>query len=882
MARPSKNKDIGSNRDDSTGTTPLMGQYSQIKSKYPDAILLFRVGDFYETFGEDAITVARTLGIVQTKRNNGSSAIELAGFPYHSLNVYLPKLVRSGYRVAICEQMEKPVPGRVVKRSVTELITPGVITGDQMLDTRKNNFLASIYYGSRDNHGIAFIDISTGDFYVAEGDLNYLDKLLQSFSPSEVILAKNTKKIFEDRYGSKYYVYTLDDWIYQWNFAHEKLLSQFEVLSLKGFGVDTMVLSQVAAGAALYYLQSTENQIDHIKNIQRIPEADYVWLDRFTIQNLELITNQKETGRSFIEVLDHSISPMGSRLMHKWVILPLVDVFAINKRLDVVDFFVLHADQIEHHDTLLRQFGDLERLINKAAMDRLTPREAVQLKRALAVLPTFKKSLEETNNNEVKSIGSAVMLCESLYVSMESKLRDDAPVATNKGGIFKDGANQDLDGHRYIVQHAQDLLIQLQQKESDRTGIPVKIGFNSVFGYYLEVTNKYKEQVPVEWVRKQTLANAERFLTDELKKLESQILGAEEKINDLEENLFRDLILEIKEYIVPIQNNAQVIAKLDCLLSFAKAAIQNRYCRPELHEGNTLEIIQGRHPVIEKNLKTGEEYIANDLFMDSDSQQILMITGPNMSGKSAILRQTALISLMAQMGSFVPAEKAKLGLLDKIFTRVGASDNISSGESTFMVEMNETSLILNNTSARSLILLDEIGRGTSTFDGISIAWAIAEHLHDHDPNRPKTLFATHYHELNELSAKHERIKNFHVATKEIGNKVIFLRLLREGGVKHSFGIHVARMAGMPASIIDRAQSILKHLEQQTIEANENEKADLNTSVKNIPSNLQLNIFETSDPRAQSVIRMLEETDIDRLSPVECLIKLNEIKTMLKT
>lgn len=859
-----------------------MGQYAQIKSKYPDAILLFRVGDFYETFGEDAITVARTLGIVQTKRNNGSSAIELAGFPYHSLNVYLPKLVRSGYRVAICEQMEKPVPGRVVKRSVTELITPGVITGDQMLDTRKNNFLASIHYGSRDNHGIAFIDISTGDFYVAEGDLNYLDKLLQSFSPSEVILAKNTKKIFEDRYGSKYYVYTLDDWIYQWNFAHEKLLSQFEVLSLKGFGVDTMVLSQVAAGAALYYLQSTENQIDHIKNIQRIPEADYVWLDRFTIQNLELITNQKETGRSFIEVLDHSISPMGSRLMHKWVILPLVDVFAINKRLDVVDFFVLHADQIEHHDSLLRQFGDLERLINKAAMDRLTPREAVQLKRALAVLPTFKKSLEETNNNEVKSIGSAVMLCESLYVSMESKLRDDAPVATNKGGIFKDGANQDLDGHRYIVQHAQDLLIQLQQKESDRTGIPVKIGFNSVFGYYLEVTNKYKEQVPVEWVRKQTLANAERFLTDELKKLESQILGAEEKINDLEENLFRDLILEIKEYIVPIQNNAQVIAKLDCLLSFAKAAIQNRYCRPELHEGNTLEIIQGRHPVIEKNLKTGEEYIANDLFMDSDSQQILMITGPNMSGKSAILRQTALISLMAQMGSFVPAEKAKLGLLDKIFTRVGASDNISSGESTFMVEMNETSLILNNTSARSLILLDEIGRGTSTFDGISIAWAIAEHLHDHDPNRPKTLFATHYHELNELSAKHERIKNFHVATKEIGNKVIFLRLLREGGVKHSFGIHVARMAGMPASIIDRAQSILKHLEQQTIEANENEKTDLNTSVKNIPSNLQLNIFETSDPRAQSVIRMLEETDIDRLSPVECLIKLNEIKTMLKT
>ena len=858
-----------------------MGQYAQIKSKYPDAILLFRVGDFYETFGEDAITVARTLGIVQTKRNNGSSAIELAGFPYHSLNLYLPKLVRSGFRVAICEQMEKPVPGRVVKRSVTELITPGVITGDQMLDTKKNNFLASIHYGSRDIHGIAFIDISTGDFFVAEGDLNYVDKLLQSFSQSEVILAKNTKKSFEDRYGSKYYVYTLDDWIYQWNFAHEKLLSQFEVLSLKGFGVDTMALSQVAAGASLHYLQSTENQIGHIKNIQRIPEADYVWLDRFTIQNLELLSSAKETGRSFIEVLDHSITPMGSRMMNKWVILPLVDVHSINKRLDVVEYYCQQSDQIENLDSLLRQFGDLERLINKAAMDRLTPREAVQLKRALAVLNPFKKSLDDSQNEEIKRIGSVIAPCEALYTSIESKLRDDAPVATNKGGIFKDGANAELDEYRYVVQHAQDLLIQLQQKESDRTGIPVKIGFNSVFGYYLEVTNKYKDQVPVEWVRKQTLANAERFLTDDLKKLESQILGAEEKINDLEEKLFRDLVLEIKEYIVPIQNNAQIIAKFDCLLSFSKAAIQNRYTRPVLHEGNTIEVKQGRHPVIEKNLKPGEEYIANDLFMDSDSQQILMITGPNMSGKSAILRQTALISLMAQMGSFVPAEKASLGLIDKIFTRVGASDNISSGESTFMVEMNETSLILNNTSARSLILLDEIGRGTSTFDGISIAWAIAEHLHDHDPNRPKTLFATHYHELNELSAKHERIKNFHVATKEIGNKVIFLRLLREGGVKHSFGIHVARMAGMPASIIDRAQSILKHLEKQSIEADENGQ-DLNNSVKSIPSNLQLNIFESTDPRAQAVIRMLEETDIDRLSPVECLIKLNEIKGMLKT
>ncbi|MEP7266362.1 MAG: DNA mismatch repair protein MutS [Saprospiraceae bacterium] len=857
-----------------------MGQYAQIKGKYPDAILLFRVGDFYETFGEDAITVARVVGIVQTKRNNGGSTIELAGFPYHSLNVYLPKLVRSGYRVAICEQMEKPTPGKVVKRAVTELITPGVITGDQMLEMKKNNFLASLYYGTKDQHGISFIDISTGDFYMAEGEMNYIDKLLQSFNPSEIILSKNTKKNFEEKFGSKYYTYTLDDWIYQWDFAHERLIDQFEVHSLKGFGVDTMHLGQVAAGAALYYLKSTENQIGHIKNIQRIPESDYVWLDRFTIQNLELLSNPKDTGKSFIEVLDQTVTPMGSRLMTKWVILPLINVAAIAKRHDVVDFYVAHHDEIEGLNKMLMQFGDLERLINKAAMDRISPREAVQLKRALSVLPGFQKKLMDTNDTEIVHIGNALQLCESLQQSIHHKLREDAPVATNKGGILNDGCDTELDELRYVVQHAQDLLIQLQQRESEKTGIPVKIGFNSVFGYYLEVTNKYKDQVPPEWVRKQTLANAERFLTDELKKLEGQILGAEEKIVDLEERLFRDLVLEIKDYIIPIQNNAQWIARFDCLLSFAKIAIQNKYNRPVIHEGDSIEIKQGRHPVIEKNLKPGEEYIPNDLFLDSQSQQILMITGPNMSGKSAILRQTALISLMAQMGSFVPAASASLGLIDKIFTRVGASDNISSGESTFMVEMTETSLILNNTSARSLILLDEIGRGTSTYDGISIAWAIAEHLHDHDPGRPKTLFATHYHELNELAEKHERIKNFHVATKELGNKVIFLRLLREGGVKHSFGIHVARMAGMPKGVIERAQNILKHLEQKSIESSEN-TSQLSEKIKSIPANLQLNIFESSDPRAQSVIKMLEETDIDRLSPVECLIKLNEIKGMLK-
>lgn len=880
MARPPKNKDIPSGAEESS-TTPLMGQYAQIKGKYPDAILLFRVGDFYETFGEDAIKVARTLGIVQTKRNNGSSSIELAGFPYHSLNLYLPKLVRSGFRVAICEQMEKPVPGRVVKRSVTELITPGVIPGDQMLDTKKNNFLACIHYGPRDLHGISFIDISTGDFYVAEGDLNYLDKLLQSFNPSEVLLAKNTKKLFEEKYGTRYYSYTLDDWIFQWNYSNEKLLAQFEVHSLKGFGIDAMTLCQIAAGASLHYLITTENKINHIRNIQRIPESEYVWLDRFTIQNLELLHNPKDTGKSFIDVVDQTVTPMGSRLMNKWVILPLVHESSIHKRLEVVDFYVNHSDQIESLDSLLMQFGDLERLINKAAMDRINPREAVQLKRALTALPPFVRSLSVSENKEVAQIASSIQLCESLAVSIDLKLKDDAPVAINKGGIFKEGANTELDEHRYIVLHAQDLLIKLQQSETEKTGIPVKIGFNSVFGYYLEVTNKYKDQVPSEWIRKQTLANAERFLTDELKKLEGQIMGAEEKIVDLEERLFRDLVLEIKDYIVPIQNDAQQIAKFDCLLSFAKSAIQNRYTRPRIHTGNSITIKQGRHPVIEKNLKAGEEYIPNDILIDSDSQQILMITGPNMSGKSAILRQTALISLMAQIGSFVPAASADLGLIDKIFTRVGASDNISSGESTFMVEMNETSLILNNTSARSLILLDEIGRGTSTFDGISIAWAIAEHLHDYDKNRPKTLFATHYHELNELADKHERIKNFHVATKELGNKVIFLRLLKEGGVKHSFGIHVARMAGMPQTIINRAQSILKHLETQSIENNDS-ASELRESVKTIPSNLQLNIFESSDPRAQAVIKMLEETDIDRLSPVECLLKLNEIKNILKS
>lgn len=876
MARPTKS---GNGSPDDQPSTPLMGQYAQIKGKYPDAILLFRVGDFYETFGEDAITTARVLGIIQTKRNNGSSQIELAGFPHHSLNVYLPKLVRAGYRVAVCDQMEKPVPGKVVKRAVTEMITPGVITGDQMLDQKKNNYLACLYFSAKDIHGIAFVDISTGDFLVAEGDHNYIDKLLQSFDPAEIVLAKNTVNHFESRFGSRFYTYGIDDWIFQFEYARQKLLSSFEVQSLKGFGIEDMNLAQIAAGAALHYLTATENKINHIVNIQRIPEKEYVWLDRFTIRNLELLDNARGEGTSFITILDQTSTPMGSRLMYKWVILPLLDLHAINKRLEVVDYFVNHPDDIENTDAVLQEFGDLERLINKASMDRISPREVVQLKRSLAALPVLKQRLKSTHHTELVLISDALHPCDSLRDTIEHTIKDDAPATANKGGIIKEGAHRELDDHRYVVSHAQELLIRLQQTETDRTGIPVKIGFNSVFGYYLEVTNKYKDKVPPEWVRKQTLANAERFLTDDLKKLEGEIVGAEEKINDLEERLFRELISTIKEFVQIIQHNAQMISKLDCLLSFAKIALTNKYSKPNLHHGYSIDIKQGRHPVIEKNLKHGDQYIPNDLYLDNELQQILMITGPNMSGKSAILRQTALISLMAQMGSFVPAQFASLGLIDKIFTRVGASDNISSGESTFMVEMNETSLILNNTSTRSLILLDEIGRGTSTYDGLSIAWAIAEHLHDRDPHHPKTLFATHYHELNELADKHDRIKNFHVATKEIGNKVIFLRLLREGGVKHSFGIHVARMAGMPASIIDRAQSILKHLETQSIE-NANEPS-IHLPVKSIPANVQLNIFESSDPRAQAVIHMLEETDIDRLSPVECLLKLNEIKSMLK-
>lgn len=878
LARPPKHKDSTAKEEGTT--TPLLSQYAQVKSKYPDAILLFRVGDFYETFGEDAILTARVLGIIQTKRNNGATVTELAGFPYHALNLYLPKLVKAGYRVAICEQMEKPVPGRVVRRAVTEMITPGVITGDQFLDQKKNNFLASIYFGSKSRHGLAFIDISTGEFLVAEGDISYIGKLLQSFNPAEIILARNSTRMFESNWGNSYYTYTIDDWIFQHEYAREKLLDQFEVHSLKGFGIEDMTQAQVAAGAALHYLKSTENQIGHIRNIQRIPETDYVWLDRFTIRNLELLENPVDKGKSFLQVMDQTFSPMGSRLMYKWVMLPLLDLGMINKRLDGVSYFHHQYDHLDRYESLIRQVGDLERLINKAAMDRISPRETVQLGRALEALPALKELLIFSGNEELKHNGEAIQLCAELRTSIEQKIKEDAPALTNKGGIFREGCDTALDEHRYVVQHAQELLLQLQQQEFEKTGIPLKIGFNSVFGYYLEVTNRYKDQVPPGWVRKQTLANGERFVTDDLKKLESQILGAEEKIIDLEETLFRDMVSQIKDYVDPIQQDAQLIARIDCLISFARIAFQNNYHRPLLDDSYIIDIRQGRHPVIEKNLPPGESYVPNDLYLDNENQQILMITGPNMSGKSAILRQTALICLMAQMGSFVPAEAANIGIIDKIFTRVGASDNISSGESTFMVEMNETALILNNTSARSLILLDEIGRGTSTYDGISIAWAIAEFLHDTDPARPKTLFATHYHELNELADKHSRIKNFHVSTKEVGNKVLFLRLLKEGGVRHSFGIHVARMAGMPQRIVSRAQSILKHLEQKSIEAAD-AGSETGDKLKAMPAPFQLNIFESSDPRAQAVIRMLEETDIDRLSPIESLMKLNEIKGMLK-
>jgi DNA mismatch repair protein MutS len=880
--------------------TPLMQQYIQVKIKYPDAVLLFRVGDFYETFGEDAVKASKALGITLTSRNNGGSDIELAGFPYHSLDVYLPRLVRAGYRVAICEQMEKPTPGKVVRRAVTEVVTPGVTTDDALLDHNANNFLATLAYGKNEQLGLSFLDISTGEFFVSEGDSGTIDKLLQSFKPAEVILPKSRMKEFLAIYGDKFYLNTLEDWIFTRDFAREKLLLHFQTASLKGFGIEEMELAQTAAGAALYYLAATENnRLTHITTLSRLQTEQYVWLDRFTIRNLELVASAHENGVSLLQVIDKTISPMGGRLLKKWTLLPLTSLSQIKDRHDTVQLLVETPDFAADLEPQIRHIGDLERLMAKTSVGKISPRETMQLRKALYATEQLKRLLQEQANANLQlsaviaRLAEGLNPCLTLRTRIERDIAPEPPADIRKGNAMADGCHPELDELRHIVRNSRDLLLQIQQREIERTGISsLKVAFNNVFGYYIEVTSKWKDQVPPEWTRKQTIANGERFITEELKVLEAKILGAEEKIQALEERLFRELVEEIGQYIQPIQLNAQLIARLDCLLSFAKVAQKNHYTRPELDDSTLIDIRDGRHPVIETILPIGESFVPNDVYLDSESVQIILITGPNMAGKSALLRQTALITLLAQMGSFVPAASARIGLVDKVFTRVGASDNISGGESTFMVEMNETALIMNNISDRSLILLDEIGRGTSTYDGISIAWSLTEYLHDNGRARPKTLFATHYHELNELAESHERVHNFHVSTKEVGQKVVFLRKLVVGGSNHSFGIHVARMAGMPQSIVERANEILKTLEAKSVESAETTHANpthtkktetqkqLRNKMKNIAAPLQLHIFDVDDYTLK-IKETLLGLDLDTMTPIDALWKLNELVKIAK-
>ncbi|MCH2023487.1 MAG: DNA mismatch repair protein MutS [Saprospiraceae bacterium] len=862
-------------------TTPLMTQYNELKSKYSDAILLFRVGDFYETFSSDAITTANVLGIVLTARNNGSSKVELAGFPHHSLDTYLPKLVQAGYRVAICDQLEKPSKHKkLVKRGVTEVVTPGVTINDKILDHKTNNFLASLHFGKKGYMGLALMDISTGEFLVSEGVYNYIDKLLQSFQPSEIIFPKTYSKDVIKYFGDKFYQYGVDDWVFSEDYCQEKLLQQFEVASMKGFGIEDMELAKIAAGAILHYVATTENtNLGHITTVSRIQADKYVWLDKFTVRNLELVHSPHPSGVPLVNILDHTVSPMGIRMLKKWILLPLKDKKSVSARHQVVRYFIDNSEIAELVEKQIRQIGDLERLIAKVPLGKINPREVKQLERALSALEPIKSVLMDTDNKQLQSIAERIQLCGIIRERIARELLEEPPVKLDKGGVISDGISVELDELRDIIKNSKGHLLALQQQEATATGIDnLKIGFNNVFGYYLEVTNKYKNKglVPEHWIRKQTLTNAERYITDELKVLEEKILGAEEKILVEENRLFLDLVFALSEFINPIQLNAVLIAQLDCLFSFSKVAVLNNYCRPQMNDSLVIDIKEGRHPVIEKQLDLGEEYVPNDIYLDNEEQQIMMITGPNMSGKSALLRQTALISLMAQIGSFVPARQAKLGMIDKVFTRVGASDNISSGESTFMVEMNETASILNNISERSLILLDEIGRGTSTYDGISIAWSISEFLHNNPTAKPKTLFATHYHELNELADRFPRIKNFNVATKELNNKVIFLRKLQEGGSKHSFGIHVAKMAGMPRNVVKRANEILIQLEQKSIDAE-----NLDTKVQNISSPLQLSFFETSvDPKLAELKEQIEDIDLNRLTPIECMLKLDELKKLL--
>jgi len=860
--------------------TPLMKQYNAIKARYPDAVLLFRVGDFYETFGPDAIKASKILGIVLTKRANGGSNEELAGFPHHSLDTYLPKLVRAGQRVAICEQLEDPkMTKKIVKRGVTELVTPGVSYNDKTIDTKTNNFLASVHI-HKDQAGIAFLDVSTGEFYLAEGKLEYVDKLLQSFQPAEVIYQKQKKIQYTEAFGDQFYSYRMEDWAFQYDFAYEKLTGHFGTKSLKGFGVDRKKLGIVAAGAAMHYLDETQHhEVKHISAITRIEEEQYVWMDRFTIRNLELFQSHNQEAVNLIDILDYCSSPMGARTLRRWLALPLKDLTAIEERLNAVEFFINQgelADTVRQH---IKQIGDLERLISKVATGRINPREVVQLHQAMENIAPIKELCAKMDEPGLKLLGDQLNACQLIVERIGKEIQPNAPLLIHKGNIIQTGISAELDEYRGLAHNAKDLLEQIRIREIERTGMSnLKISFNNVFGYYLEVRNSQKDKVPEEWIRKQTLVNAERYITEELKDLETKILSAEGKISEIENKLFNALVFSLTEYILPIQQNALLIARLDCYLSFAQVSVRNGYNKPSLNEGFGLDIKDGRHPVIEQNLPLGERYIANNVYLDNSSQQIMMITGPNMSGKSALLRQTALIVLLAQMGCFVPAKSAEIGLVDKIFTRVGASDNISLGESTFMVEMNETASILNNVSDRSLILLDEIGRGTSTYDGISIAWAIAEYLHEH-PTHAKTLFATHYHELNEMTELFPRIRNFNVAVKEMDNKVIFIRKLQPGGSEHSFGIHVAKMAGMPTSLINRANDILAQLESSRSREQNSETLKQQNN-KTVDEGMQLSFFQLDDPVLLSIKDEITQTDINTLTPVEALIKLNQIKKMI--
>ncbi len=864
--------------------TPLMKQYFDIKAQNPDAILLFRVGDFYEMYGEDAVIGSEILGIVQTKRANGTEQfVEMAGFPHHALDSYLPKLVRAGKRVAICDQLEDPKQTKkLVKRGITELVTPGVSINETILNHKENNFLSAIHF-DKNGCGIAFLDISTGEFLTAEGKTDYIDKLLNNFSPKEVLIERNNKKKFEELFGSRFFTFELEDWIFTSEAANERLLKHFETKNLKGFGVQHLKLGIVASGAILYYLDQTQHtHISHITSLTRIEEERYVRLDKFTVHSLELVNSMNEDGKSLLDVIDKTISPMGSRMLRRWVLFPLKDIKPIEERQNVVEYFFKHPDIKELIDEQLEQIGDLERIISKVAVGRVTPREVIQLKVALHALEPIKKACEESSEPALCRIGEQLNVCALIRERIEKEIQPDPPALVNKGGVIAHGVSAELDDLRAIAYSGKDYLLQIQQRESERTGIPsLKIAFNNVFGYYIEVRNAHKDKVPAEWIRKQTLVNAERYITEELKEYEEKILGAEEKILSLEARLFNDLVLCLTEYIPPIQCNANLIARIDCLLSFAKVAAANKYIRPLVDESDVIDIKAGRHPVIEKQLPLGESYVANDVYLDEDKQQIIIITGPNMAGKSALLRQTALITLLSQIGSFVPAEQAHIGIVDKIFTRVGASDNISVGESTFMVEMNEAADILNNMTSRSLVLFDELGRGTSTYDGISIAWAIVEYIHEHPNAHAKTLFATHYHELNDMEQSFPRIKNFNVSVKEVGNKVIFLRKLVAGGSEHSFGIHVARMAGMPKNIVKRAEEILKILEtEKRQEGGSATMTSIKTASSSKAGNYQLSFFQLDDPILSQVRDEIVNLDVNNLTPIEALNKLNEIKKII--